>query len=163
MTACTTTWHAETGLLVTRLTGTVSAVEVTAWRDGLHAAIAGLPDGARFKLLYDLVGYEPAELAAHKAMREVVPRLLAAHGMRPAVTDLFDDAPEPEVTATRGIRCAGFANVHHDPAKMARYEAEVGRPDQRFFTDAAEAERWLLGLAPTAHVRCRPQDDDGPA
>lgn len=85
-------------------------------------------------------------MEAHKAMRSVVPELLAAHGMRPAVLDLFDPPPEVPVTAANGVICVAFANVHHDPARMADYERRIGRPDQRFFADLAAAERWIAGL-----------------
>jgi hypothetical protein len=80
-------------------------------------------------------------------MRGVVPALLAAHGLRPAVLDLFDDPPEPPLATARGVRITAFANVHHEAAKMAEYERRIGRPRQRFFSDPAAAERWLAELS----------------
>lgn len=130
-------------VLETRLSGKVTVEDVERWKAGLAAEIRRIPDGARFRLLSDLRGFEPVDLDAHRAMREVVPRLLAAHGLRPAVTDLFDDEPELPITTTRGVRCGAYANVHHDAEKMQSYERRVGGPVQRFFVDRAEAEAWL--------------------
>lgn len=140
---CGATWDAGRRLLETRLTGAVDHADVRAWQDGLARELARVPDGASFKLLNDLRGFDPVTIDVHKAMREVVPRLLAAHGMRPAFVDLFDSPPEVTVTTTRGITCTAFANVHHDEDKMQSYERRIGRPDQRFFTDRAAAEAWL--------------------
>jgi hypothetical protein len=134
------------GVLVTELRHTATVADVEAWRERLDAAVAGVPANGRFKLLLDLRGYEPADLAAHKAMRDVVPGVLLRHGMRPAFLDLFDDPPHAETTTERGVVCTAFANVHHDAEKMAEYERRIGRPDQRFFTDRSAAEEWLGGL-----------------
>lgn len=82
-------------------------------------------------------------------MRNVIPEVLAAHGMRPAFIDLFDEKPEMATTLTRGIHCTGFANVHHDRTKMENYERKIAKLNQRFFTDPNAAERWLLGLEET--------------
>ena len=132
-------------VIVTRLHGTVSRAEVEAWAAALQADVDAVPDGSTFRLLFDLTGYEPADLEAHKAMRLVVPELLARHGMRPAVADLFPELPPPAVTVERGVVVERFANVHHDPDKMGRYEAQVSTPAQRFFTDRSQAEAWLRG------------------
>jgi hypothetical protein len=146
MGAGSTTWEPATRILRTELTGTVDAGAVRAWQDGLHGAVAGIPDGTAVKLLLDLRGYEPADLDAHKAMRDVVPELLLSHGMRPAFLDLFDDPPTVQVTTARGISIAAFANVHHDAEKMGEYERRIAKPDQRFFTEREAAEHWLAAL-----------------
>lgn len=132
-----------TPLLVTELHGTVDVDEVQRWADALLTEVDALPTGGRFRLLFDLTGYEPASLEAHKAMREVVPRVLARHGLLPAVAGLFPEMPDPEVTVERGVVVEAFANVHHDPTKMARYEELIATPTQRFFTDRRQAEGWL--------------------
>ena len=129
-----TTYNAGQSLLETRLSGRVSLDDVLAWQGGLEREIAGLPAGARFKFLADLSGFDPADIAAHKAMREVVPRLLAAHGMRPAVIDLFDPVPALAVTRTRDVECVACANVHHDVEKMRDLATRIGQPEQRFFS-----------------------------
>ena len=49
-----------------------------------------------------------------------------------------------EITRARGIQCIAFANVHHDPEKMNRYEEKIAKPDQHFFTDVRAAYEWLL-------------------
>ncbi|WP_415910539.1 hypothetical protein [Oleiharenicola sp. Vm1] len=130
-------------LVRSRLTGTVAAADVARWAAALHAAVAALPDGTSFRLLLDLHGYEPADLDAHKAMRDVVPALLCVCGLRPAFADLFPEFGEPVVAAAPRVRCVAFANVHHDPAKMEKYERQIAKPEQRFFTDARAAEAWL--------------------
>lgn len=142
-----TNYDPATGVLRTRLAGVVSVAEVDAWRRGLAAALAGVPDGGTLKLLVDMHGYEPAGLAAHWAMRGVVPLLLHRHGMRPAVFDLVDDPPTSAPTTERGVRVVACANVHHDRDKMEEYERRVGGARQRFFADPGEAERWLLSVS----------------
>jgi hypothetical protein len=139
-------WDETESILTSRLSGAVSVADVEQWKRSLAAAAAAIPPGRSFKRLFDLHGYEPLDLEAHKAMRTVIPMLLASHGMRPAVLDLFDEKPEVLVSVTDGKVCTGFANLHHDAAKMARYEEQLARPDQRFFSDPAAARAWLLSL-----------------
>jgi hypothetical protein len=141
-----TTWDPDSRMLRTHLTGAVGVDDVLQWRDGLHQQLRQVPGGGTFRLLLNLTGFEPLNLDAHKAMRTVVPELLASHGMRPAFIDLFEDGTEVPVTVQRQVRCTAFANVHHDPEKMGRYERLIGKPDQRFFTEWGTAEAWLLGV-----------------
>ncbi|HEX2052622.1 MAG TPA: hypothetical protein VHJ78_02705, partial [Actinomycetota bacterium] len=136
-------WDPQKRILRTALKGPVSTADVAAWKDGLARAVGGISAGSDFGLLLDLVGYEPADLGAHKAMRTVIPELLASHGMRPAFLDLFEDAPEVPVSVENGIRCVAFANAHHDKDKMAGYTQRIGRNEQRFFTDVDEAYAWI--------------------
>lgn len=141
------TWDESAGVLRTTLSGDASVTDVGEWERGLRQVLSTLPPGTRFKLLYDLRGFRPGDLSAHRAMREVVPGVLAAHGMRPAVADLFDPPPAVTVSHTPAAVCVGFANVHHDQVKMNDYERRVGRPDQRFFSDFEAAAGWLRALA----------------
>lgn len=138
-----TAWDPQTQLISTRLYGEIHVEDVERWEEGLQQALAQVEENGHFKLLVDLTGYELHDMAAHKAMRVVIPRLLAAYGVRPALMDLF---PEAEVTMqrTRGIVCQAIANVHHDYDKMAEYERTLSRPNQRFFSDAKAAQTWLL-------------------
>jgi hypothetical protein len=121
----------------------VDVAAVRAWKEGLEAAVALIPDGTPFRLLLDLTGYEPAALDAHREMRTVVPELLVAHGLRPAFADLYPEAPEPQLRTERDVVCVAFANVHHDDEKMSRYEERIATTNQRFFTSRAAAEDWL--------------------
>ena len=146
MSTVTSRWDPIRDVLVTELRGPVDVAEVEAWRAGLQVEVDRIPDGTCFRLLLDLTGFEPAGLDAHKAMRTVVPCLLLAHGMRPAFLDLFPETAEPEVRTERGVVCVAFANVHHDPDKMARYEERIATGNQRFFTSRAAAEEWVLGV-----------------
>jgi hypothetical protein len=138
-------FEAETGLLTTRLDGSVQRADVAVWIDGLDAALAQIPDGGEFKLLVDLTGYEPADLGTQKAMRVVIPQTAAAYGLRSALLDLYPEA-EITLTKTRAITCTALANVHHDSDKMTEYARLLDRERQRFFTGAAVARVWLLGL-----------------
>ncbi|HEU4456108.1 MAG TPA: hypothetical protein VFR81_23780 [Longimicrobium sp.] len=139
-------WDSAARTLSTRLAGTVSEADVRRWEAALAGALARVEEGGVFKLLYDLRFYEPADLDAHRAMRTVVPLLLAAHGFRTAILDLFEGADLP-LTTTRGIRCLAAACVHHDAGKMTEYERRLARPTERFFTDRAEAEAWLASVS----------------
>ena len=47
-------------------------------------------------------------------------------------------APTPRIVISK------VAHVHHDATKMARYEAQVGNEHERFFSDPAHANAWLL-------------------
>ena len=137
------TWDNGARIVRTSLTGTVTVADVAAWRQGLHAVVASIPDGSTFRLLVNLVHFSPFDIAAHKAMRSVIPMLLAQHGMRPALLDLFDNECDLIVTSLRGVRCTACANVHHDAIKMHQYQDQIGMPDQAFLTDIAAAESWL--------------------
>lgn len=138
-------WEPQTQLVTTKLAGDVHVDDVARWKASLQAALAQVEENGSFKLLTDLSGYELQDMAAHKAMRVIVPQLLAAYGLRAAMLDLFPEA-EVTLTVTRGIVCRAYANVHHDTDKMAEYERTLGRANQRFFTNAEEARLWLLSL-----------------
>jgi hypothetical protein len=136
-------WLPQSRLLTTRLQGTVGLDAVEGWRRGLHAALDRIEANTIFKLLSDLSNYEPADLAAHKVMRVVIPQTLANYGLRTALLDLFD-GDEIALEKTRGIRCIAVAHVHHDEGKMTAYESKLSRPNERFFSDAEQARTWLL-------------------
>jgi hypothetical protein len=140
-----TTWEPQIQLISTRLTGNIHLEDVVRWEAGLQQALAQIEENGAFKLLVDLSGYELRDMAAHKAMRVVIPQLLAAHNLRAAVLDLFPEA-EVKLQRTRGIICRAVANVHHDHDKMAEYERTLARSYQHFFTNADEARTWLLSL-----------------
>jgi hypothetical protein len=138
-------WEAQNQLLTTQLTGDLHVQDIARWEASLQETLAQVEENGGFKLLVDLAGYELQDMAAHKAMRVVIPQLLAAYGLRPALLDLFPEA-ELTLTRTRGIVCQAVANVHHDVDKMAEYERTLGRANQRFFTNVEEARAWLLAL-----------------
>jgi hypothetical protein len=145
----TVRWDANGRLLVARLSGAVTAADALRWAEEVQAALAQIPDGATFKLLSDLFGYEPVGLEAHKAMRGVIPLALAAHGFRTGLIAMVG-APEPTITTTRGVRCVAVAHVHHDANKMALYEERVGRADERFFSSRDAARAWIESPVPEA-------------
>ena len=49
-----------------------------------------------------------------------------------------------EIAASPRIVISKVAHVHHDEIKMATYEAQVGNENERFFSDPAHANAWLL-------------------
>jgi hypothetical protein len=142
-------WDAARRLLITHLTGTATVADVCAWRASLEQALAQIDDGTSFGLVSDLSGYAFAEIAAHKELREIIPRTLAAYGLRTALLDLFEGSDLPLQT-TRDIRCIAAAHIHHDTYKMQGYEQQIGRANERFFTTRAEAEAWIVSLLTTA-------------
>jgi hypothetical protein len=142
MNAIESTYHPSTRIVTTRLQGSVTVEEVSRWLASLAEAIGQIEDNSQFKLLVDLYNYEPAALPAHKAMRPVVPLMLARYGFRTALLDLFDPAELP-LQNLRGITCTAVAHVHHDPSKMDEYDRRLGRANEHFFTDPSKAQAWL--------------------
>lgn len=141
-----TVWNPSTRILETHYTGTLSAEDAALWEKDLWDTLKQIPRNTRFKLLLDLHGFEPKDIAAHKAMRNIIPEVLARHNMRPAFIDLFDEKPEMLLEECNGVQCIAFANVHHDQNKMDDYRRRIGRNDQQFFTDLMQAQDWLESL-----------------
>jgi G3E family GTPase len=135
-------WRAEDCLLVTRLQGIVTCVDVEHWQRSLELAIASFAENTAFRLVVDYTDYAFADIDAHKAMRVVIPQLLSQYGFR---TGLFDLVEEPSLPLgnTRGISCVAVAFVHHDEHKMAMYEEQIGRAQERFFVDYEQALAWI--------------------
>ena len=135
-------WMPEVRAVLTQLSGTVDVAEVERWIAGLDAELAKIPDGTEIVLLSDLHGYEPADLDAHKRMRDVIPTRLAAMGFRTTLADVV--GATLEVARAPRVVCSKVAHVHHDAGKMAAYEAGHATPHERFFTSAAFANEWIL-------------------
>jgi DNA-binding transcriptional ArsR family regulator len=142
-----TAWRAESRLLITELAGQVTLETVNAWQEELLETSERIPAGSTFTMLVDLRGYEMGEVerSVHRVMREVIPRLLAAFGFRPGYLDLFEPSQEIAVTRQQAT-CVAVAHVHHDADKMAGYNERLARSNERWFTDRAEAERWIHSL-----------------
>jgi len=135
-------WDAEASLLTTRVRRGLSVDDVAEYGSALSSAIAAIPDGTRFTWLSDATGYEAfANRVAHEAYRVILPRTLAEHGFRTSLLDLYD--AELPVTCDRGVACAAIAHVHHDVEKMLIFDQRFGRDDERYFSDANAARRWL--------------------
>lgn len=135
-------WEPEPRLVTSRMSGTVTVADVERWIAALDATLARIPDGADIALLSNLHGYEPAELAAHKRMRDVLPVRLARMGVRSGLVGLV--GAEIAVVLAPRITCSKVAHVHHDAAKMATYEALVGSSTERFFSEVTPACGWLI-------------------
>ncbi len=145
MATAESTWDASRRLLVTRLQGTVSVDDVRHWKASLQRELDRIEDNAQFKLIVDLYGYAFRDIGAHKEMRIVIPLTLASYGFRTALLDLFDPVDLP-LQKTRGIACIAAAYVHHDLYRMQEYNRQIGRANERFFTDYGEAEAWIQAL-----------------
>jgi hypothetical protein len=130
-------------LLITRLSSPVTVDEIREWKASLEREVAKIPDGGTFKLLADLRGYDfSLNAPAHQEMRVVLPLLLARHGLRTALLDLFPESTV-EVTAERGVTCTAAAYVHHNVEKMATFNENLERPREEFSTDRVAAEAWI--------------------
>ena len=137
----TTEWNEDVKLLTTRLASPNRVEDIRDWKASLEEAIAKIE--GPFKLLVDMRGYEYNENPdAHQEMRVVVPTLLAEHGLRTAIMELFPEATL-EVKESRAT-AAAVAYVHHNENKMAVYNTLQTLKVEQFFTDRAEAERWIL-------------------
>lgn len=130
--------------LYSAVSGKLDCGEIAAWEAELYGAARTLEDGASFQFIDDLRGYEVADqdLTAHKELREVTPRFLAAHGFVVGFFKLYEATP-PEASESR--RCTRVVHLHHDENKMARYREVLGTDLENFFSDADRARDWLLG------------------
>lgn len=135
-------WEPRVRLVASRLSGTVTVTDVERWIAALDVALARVPDGTDIALLSNLHGYEPAELSAHRRMRDVIPARLASMGVRTGLADVT--GAELAVAAAPRITCSKVAHVHHDATKMAAFEARVGSRTERFFSEVAPACHWLI-------------------
>ena len=132
----------EVRAVLTQLTGSVAVDDVERWIEALDRELAKIPTGTEIVLLSDFHGYEPADLDAHKRVRDVIPVRLAAMGFRTALANAV--GAEIDVASAPRVVCSKVAHVHHDAAKMAAYESAHATPRERFFTSAAFANEWLL-------------------
>ncbi len=107
--------------VLARLSGPVTESDFARWIELIDRALAWVPDGTEIVLMSNLHGYE---LDADAIIRDVLPARLAPHASRLTISKI--------------------AHVHHDATKMASYEATVGCEHERFFSDAAVANVWLL-------------------
>jgi hypothetical protein len=143
-----------TTILVSELGGDIDVETARAWRRQLRFDVVRHPPGSVIRLLVDQTGYRPTSLTAHRVVRKVVPELLAAHGLSPALADLFTRAAI-DVDANPAVRIEACAMVHHDAVKMADLDRVLGRPSQRFFSDRPHAQRWLAALQRSELAACR--------
>jgi len=129
-------------IVTTTLSGRITVERARTWRFALHAMVSDTPSDSAIRLLVDQTGYHPASLAAHRLVRTVVPDLLAAHGLAPALADLFPYSTQTVNPVPHRLVVA-CAMVHHEEFKMAELERRLGRRDQRFFSDRTRAREWL--------------------
>lgn len=84
-------------------------------------------------------------LRACKAMRTVIPLILADYGFRTALFDLFDPMSIP-IHKARGIACIAAAYIHHDANKMSEYEQRLSKTNERFFAGYRIAPEWIVAF-----------------
>jgi len=138
-------WISKEKLLITNLSGPVDREDIAIWKHMLLQAQDEIPDGSRFKMYINLYGFKAADMEAHKAMREVVPRTLARYGFRAGYVDLFDNVELP-LQCHRGIQCLAAAHVHQDDTKIGLYRERFGSETEQFFTDPLLAETWIRAV-----------------
>lgn len=144
-----TTWNANDGIVHTRLTGIQTLASIDAWEQSLDDVTASIRFAAptqTFRALVDIRGYEVDEQDrdVHQRQRVVVPLWLARHGLTVGFFGLYE-VENTIVPADDAVRCSRVAHVHHDQLKMDRYNELLASERERFFTDPAEAHRWLVG------------------
>jgi hypothetical protein len=136
-------WDAPQALLTTRVRRALSLEEVAEYEDVLARTIGAIAPGTSFLWLSDAMGYEPfADRAAHARYRSILPKMLAEHGFRASLLDLFD--AEVVITSARGVICRAIAHVHHDAEKIAIFDERFGRHNERYFSNEEVARMWLL-------------------
>lgn len=138
-------WIPEQKLLITRLGGNVDLEDIKKWEGSLAEATGKIAPGSTFKAFINLYGFKAINLEAHKAMRNVVPLMLARYNFRAGYLDLFEDAIV-DIRKTNGIACLAVAHVHNDVEKVKLYQERFEKDTERFFTDEAEGEKWIAGI-----------------
>jgi len=135
-------FDASCNTLYSAVSGVLDCGEIAAWEAELYGAVRSLPEGTGFQMIDDLRGYEVASqaLSAHKELREVTPRFLAAHGFVVGFFRLYEETA-PEKSEPR--ECTRVVHLHHDEHKMARYREVLSSARENFFSDADAARDWL--------------------
>ncbi len=139
-----TTWDSTKQILRTRISGRLHQEQVEAWERSLEQVSRQIPKHLNFTMLIDIQGYEVSEQdkVVHQQQRVVIPTFLAKHGFEVGFFRLFEVQntipPNPD-----RARCIAAAHVHHDCNKMALYNQNLGRSNERFFCQLSEAEAWL--------------------
>ncbi|MBD2072557.1 hypothetical protein H6F86_01225 [Phormidium sp. FACHB-592] len=139
-----TTWNPTEQILRTRISGVLNQEQVEAWEQSLEQMSRQIPKHLNFTMLVDIQGYEVSEQdkAVHQQQRVVIPTFLARHGFEVGFFRLFEVQNTIPPSPDRA-RCVAVAHVHHDCNKMALYNQNLGRSNERFFCQLSEAEAWL--------------------
>ena len=137
-------WTPGHALLTTRLRGRMGVADVSRFEKAVTRALAAIAPATSFVWLSTSIGYDAlADRAAHDSLRAIVPRALAAHGLRASMLDLSPQVDYPVASAPR-VRCRAVAHVHHDAGKMKALDAQLGRDEERYFASDSAAEAWLM-------------------
>ncbi|MEP0914926.1 hypothetical protein NDI45_28940 [Leptolyngbya sp. GB1-A1] len=139
-----TTWNSTEQILRTRISGILHQEQVEAWEQSLEQVSRQIPKHLDFTMLIDIQGYEVSEQdkAVHQQQRVVIPTFLARHDFEVGFFRLFEVQNTISPNLDRA-RCVAVAHVHHDCNKMALYNQNLGRSNERFFCQLSEAEAWL--------------------
>jgi hypothetical protein len=136
-------WDPARAQLTTRVCSPITVADVAQYKETLSLVLSRIPPATGFVWLSDASGYEAlADRASHLALRGVLPLALAAHGVRTSLLDLFETV-DVSIAPAPSPLCRAVAHVHHEHEKMAALDAQLGRPNERYFADAASAEAWL--------------------
>jgi hypothetical protein len=134
-------WYPDEKIFLTQLGGTIDLETLRRWKALIRSTFQKIGPNERFKFISDLCGYKPVDAEVHKEMREVVPVVLASYGFRTVLLDIYEGI-DVRLGNIRGINCYAAAHVHHDRAKMDEFDAQMGRPFERFFSDLDTAREW---------------------
>jgi hypothetical protein len=137
------TWEGQGEFLSTRVRRALSVDEANEYSRVLDMAIARLLPGTGFVWLSNSSGYEPlANRGGHAVYRSILPKVLAEHGLRTSLLDMYEG--EVLIEHSFEVTCRAVAHVHHDADKMAIFDGRFGRANERYFSDEDLARDWLL-------------------
>ena len=140
-----TLWLPQERLILTELSGDVDLTDIQDWKRSITDAFALIENNSRFKIMVNLHGFKAVDVTAHKAFREIIPRVLANYGWRVGYLDLFPEAVV-DLKNERGIQCVAAVHVHHDETKINNYDTNYSREHERFFTDPVKAREWISSI-----------------
>ncbi|WP_246839254.1 hypothetical protein [Leptospira levettii] len=138
-----TKWEKDSNLIITRLTGFVTELDVKEWEIGLKQVFRDLPKGTKFKMFVNFHGLSPSTVTAHKSYRDVIPLLLSQYGWRIGYLDLFEEANDLTISKTNESECYATVHCHQDGYKIQEYERRFGKENEHFYEDPIFSEAWI--------------------
>ncbi|MHA4807049.1 hypothetical protein ACX0G9_03035 [Flavitalea flava] len=135
-------WIPETGTFLVQAKGEMNLDGLCEWEEEVRSAIRKIKDNSRFKAIIDMSHFHPVDLDTFRAMRPIIPLLLANYHFRVGYPDSVENLILP-LRKIRGIQCVAIAHVSHDTYKMFEFNRKFATDHERFFTSRQEAEQWL--------------------
>ncbi len=151
------TWNPVRCKLTTKLKGSISLDDVELWKMDLLKASSSID--RPFTFIFDNCDFHAASMEVHRAYRDVVPRLLARHGL---ILSLLTEEEKNLVSREYDSslpECKAMALVHHYRYKMETLDREYKRENQRYFFNIEQAEEWIDGFHHYRHSSCTDSTD----